>query len=62
MPWTCPACGNLVQHRTEQPQANCVYRCHVWRLHMVFDPAVQQMKPLPSNGNDNNGNEGEQVA
>jgi DNA-directed RNA polymerase subunit RPC12/RpoP len=50
MPWRCPACGTNVQHSTELPRANCVYRCPVCRLQMVFDPLREKMQPLPPGG------------
>jgi DNA-directed RNA polymerase subunit RPC12/RpoP len=57
MPWTCPSCRSKVQHSTELPRADRVYRCPVCRLQMRFDPAVKKMQPLPPNGSDDDDKE-----
>lgn len=41
-----------VHHREPLPRPDHVYRCHVCRLQMTFDPVEQKMKPLPPNDND----------
>jgi hypothetical protein len=46
-----------VQHSTELPRADRVYRCPVCRLQMRFDPAVKKMQPLPPNGSDDDDKE-----
>jgi SprT-like zinc ribbon domain len=52
MPWTCPACRAQVQHTSEFPRTDRVYRCPVCRLQMTFNPTQQKMQPLPPNGDD----------
>jgi hypothetical protein len=50
MPWTCPACGNRVRHDgngEKPPKSGVVYRCHVCRIELVFDPRVNKMRPMP---------------
>jgi DNA-directed RNA polymerase subunit RPC12/RpoP len=50
MPWRCPACGTKVQHTTDLPRTDRVYRCPICRLQMVFDPVQEKMQPLAPNG------------
>jgi hypothetical protein len=50
MPWTCPACRTQVQHSTERPRPDRIYRCPVCRLQMIFDSATQKMQVLPPGG------------
>jgi hypothetical protein len=39
MPWRCPACQEQIRHEHEiQPSLGVVYRCHVCRLEVTFDP------------------------
>ena len=61
MAWTCPACRTQVQHSTELPRPNRVYRCPVCRLHMTFDEQVKKMTPVAPNG-DNGGEKKRKVA
>ena len=55
MPWTCPACRTPVQHATDLPRKDRLYRCPVCRLNMSFDPTTKKMVPVPPNGHDNGG-------
>jgi hypothetical protein len=52
MPWTCPACRQQVDHSEAMPLTGRVYRCPVCRLHMVFDPLIMKMQPVPPNDDD----------
>jgi len=52
MPWTCPACRTQVQHSTDLPLSERVYRCPVCRLQMTFNPVVKKMQPFPQNSSD----------
>jgi hypothetical protein len=61
MPWTCPSCRTQVQHSTELPSPDHVYRCPVCRLQMTFDPGTKKMRPLPPHNGDN-GKKTRQVA
>jgi DNA-directed RNA polymerase subunit RPC12/RpoP len=54
MPWTCPACRTRVQHTSELPQPDRVYRCPVCRLDMLYDTLTGKMRPIPPNGDDGN--------
>ena len=57
MPWRCPACRTHVQHTTDDPRSDRIYRCPVCRLQMIFDPVAKKMRPVPPNGNDDETNE-----
>jgi len=51
MPWHCPACQSQIRH-TEletQPRLDVVYRCHVCRLELTFDPKTERLglAPMP---------------
>jgi DNA-directed RNA polymerase subunit RPC12/RpoP len=60
MPWRCPACGTKVQHATELPRSDRVYRCPVCRLQMTFNAVLEKMQPLPPNNE--SGEDGRGVA
>ena len=51
MPWQCPACQTLIQHSQveSEPRYSVVYRCHICRLELVFDPDASKLTlaPLP---------------
>lgn len=49
MPWKCPACHDPITHAPfeEQPRRDAVYRCHICRLELVFDPATARLVPAP---------------
>ena len=49
-----------VQHTEPLPRPDRIYRCHVCRLQMAFDPVKQKMTPLQPNGD--NGDETREVA
>jgi hypothetical protein len=51
-----------VQHTSELPRADRVYRCPTCRLNMKFDPVVRKMKPVSPNGNGTNGDKQPKVA
>jgi hypothetical protein len=40
-----------VQHTSEFPRTDRVYRCPVCRLQMTFDPATKKMRPAPNGDN-----------
>lgn len=45
MPWKCPACHIPIRHSEseERPRPNAVYRCHICRLELVFNPRTEKM-------------------
>jgi hypothetical protein len=47
MPWTCPACHNLIRHSTDLPRRDRVYCCPVCRGQMMFDLMILKMRPVP---------------
>ena len=47
MPGKCPACRTEVQHPTDLPRTDRVYRCPVCRLQMTYDPVNRKMQPYP---------------
>jgi hypothetical protein len=49
MPWTCPACGNVIRHsdNEEMPQIGALYRCHICRLELVMDSAIRKLVAVP---------------
>jgi hypothetical protein len=51
MPWKCPACSEQIRHAAseEAPRAGVLYRCHLCRLELVFDPQRNRLilAPLP---------------
>jgi hypothetical protein len=56
MPWRCPSCHVEIQHTTEFPYPECVYRCPVCRLNLLFDIKIKKMLPVPSNGDNGSKN------
>jgi len=56
MPWTCPVCRVPVQHSTDVPRTDRVYRCPVCGRAMTFDPISKTMRlALPDKRRDNTG-------
>jgi rubredoxin len=50
MTWKCPACEASISHDGEvMPNFGMIYRCHICRLELVFDPVTGQLTlaPLP---------------
>jgi hypothetical protein len=47
MPWKCPACQTSIRRDTDLPRVGVVYRCHICRLELVFDPKTQQLVLAP---------------
>jgi len=45
--WTCPACGNQIQHEEEPPMPRVRYRCHICRLELVFDDLINKLVAVP---------------
>jgi hypothetical protein len=45
MPWTCPACGDRIQHSDgeEVPTEGALYRCYVCRLELIVDPQRKKL-------------------
>jgi hypothetical protein len=50
MPWCCPACRIPIRHSEveERPRPRTLYRCHVCRLELVFDPATEKLTVAPN--------------
>jgi hypothetical protein len=53
MPLHCPACEAVIEHDDESPvpQWGVVYRCHVCRLELVFDPETNRLVVVVSSEN-----------
>ena len=49
MSWTCPACSQVIRHDYDvgEPRPNVIYRCHVCRLELIFDPKTKKLKLAP---------------
>ena len=47
MPWRCPACETVIQHREAEPQPKSVYRCPVCRLELVRDAQSGKLTLAP---------------
>jgi hypothetical protein len=49
MPWKCPACHSQINHsETEhRPRVGASYRCHICRLELTVDPAVEKLMVAP---------------
>jgi predicted RNA-binding Zn-ribbon protein involved in translation (DUF1610 family) len=45
MPWRCPACGTVIEHRETEmrPSRGALYRCHVCRLELAFDLITERL-------------------
>jgi hypothetical protein len=45
MPWKCPACRDPIAHAAhdEHPRSHVIYRCHVCRVELVFDPTANKL-------------------
>ena len=61
MPWRCPVCHTEIQlHLPDQlPDPSTEYRCHLCRLVLRFEPALQKMVIVPDTreqANDNGTN------
>jgi hypothetical protein len=57
MPWHCPACRTEIKHDALDalPRANVAYRCHVCRLDLRFDEALNHLQIAPlENGQQKN--------
>jgi hypothetical protein len=38
MSWKCPACQTPIRREADLPAPNQIYRCHICRLELMFDP------------------------
>ncbi len=49
MPWRCPACRYPIAHAAyeDHPRRDVLYRCHVCRLELVFDPESNKLIVAP---------------
>jgi hypothetical protein len=50
MSWKCPACQTLIQHERDvslPPVPGVIYRCHVCRLELVFNPVTKKLALAP---------------
>jgi hypothetical protein len=50
MPWTCPACSQIIRHdydAADEPRPNVIYRCHICRLELIFDPETKKLVLAP---------------
>ena len=49
MPWKCPACHVAIRHSENEsrPRPDAVYRCHICRLELVFNPRTEKMNVAP---------------
>jgi hypothetical protein len=52
VPWTCPACGDKIRHEQDKPLPGVVYRCHVCRLELMFDPGTLKLVIAPVSNED----------
>ena len=45
MPWTCPVCRQPIRRSDNEamPRIGQLYRCHVCRVDLVFDPKPQAL-------------------
>jgi hypothetical protein len=53
MPWRCPACQTFIRHGDhpeDLPRLGQVYRCHICRLELVFDPGTRKLVLAPFSG------------
>ena len=50
MPWKCPACQTEILHDSDAPQPGQIYRCHICRLELILDEALQQLTVAPRPG------------
>ncbi len=48
MPWKCPACETQIRRDADLPAPNQIYRCHICRLELVFDPRAKKLIVAPS--------------
>jgi hypothetical protein len=52
-PWKCPACqSNIRSHQVtgqlrDEPATGVVYRCHICRLELVYDPISRALQVPP---------------
>ncbi len=49
MPWKCPACREQIAHASfeDRPRPEAIYRCHICRLELVFDPNANKLVVIP---------------
>jgi hypothetical protein len=49
MPWRCPACQEQIRHSQaeREPYVGVVYRCHICRLELLFDPIRRLLRVVP---------------
>ena len=49
MPWHCPACNSIITHSEVEPKPRIGerYRCHVCRLTLEFDGAIEKLTIAP---------------
>jgi hypothetical protein len=49
MPWRCPACRSEITHNPldRRPPKGEQFRCHVCRLTLEFDPALDKLVIAP---------------
>lgn len=49
MPWKCPACSSNIGHSEADalPRLGVLYRCHICRLELVLDPALNKLVLAP---------------
>ncbi|HKB12558.1 MAG TPA: hypothetical protein VKD69_17975 [Vicinamibacterales bacterium] len=49
MPWKCPACQTQIRHGEidDRPRGDRVYRCHICRLELVLDLAMNRLVVAP---------------
>jgi hypothetical protein len=50
MAWKCPACQTQIFHEGDGPQPGQIYRCHICRLELILDEALQQLTVAPRPG------------
>jgi hypothetical protein len=54
MPWKCPACQTQIRLDGDAPQPGQIYRCHVCRVELVLNEALQQLTVAPLPGESTN--------
>jgi len=49
VPWKCPACTSNIAHSEADatPRPLVLYRCHICRLELVYDPALNKLVLAP---------------